>query len=90
MFVVKRSTHNPILVPSQQHPWETFAAFNWSPIVSKTDKKTIHVVYRAMSEADLIPGNGPRISSIGYAASKDGIHYGGQSQLIKPELDWEK
>ncbi|MBU2044018.1 MAG: hypothetical protein KJ619_02155 [Candidatus Omnitrophica bacterium] len=43
-----------------------------------------------MSEPDLIPGNGPRISSIGYANSKDGIYYSGQTQLIKPELDWER
>ncbi|MCF7908262.1 MAG: hypothetical protein K9L86_05285 [Candidatus Omnitrophica bacterium] len=90
MFVVRRSTHNPVLVPTQQHFWETFAAFNWSPVVSKTDKETIHCVYRAMSEPDLIPNNGLRISSIGHAVSKDGIHYSDRSQLIRPELDWER
>ena len=90
MFVVKRSNHNPVLVPCKQRPWETFAIFNWSPVVSKTDKKTIHCLYRAMSEPDLISGNDLRISSIGYANSKDGIHYSGHSQLIKPELDWER
>jgi len=90
MFVAKRSVFNPILTPIQEHPWETWAAFNWCPIVSKKDKKTIHCVYRAISESDLIPGNGPQISSIGYASSKDGIHYGNKSQLIKPEFEWEK
>ena len=55
MFVVKRSIHNPILSPFHQYPWEDFATFNWSAIVSKKDKKTIHCVYRAMAEPDLIP-----------------------------------
>ncbi len=90
MFVVKRSPHNPILVPSKQRSWETFATFNWSPVASNTDKKTIHVLYRAMSEPDLIPTYGLRISSIGYAKSSDGAHYSGHTQLIKPELDWER
>lgn len=90
MYVVKRSEYNPILSPTQQNPWETFAAFNWSPVVSKKDKNTIHCVYRAIREPNLVPGNGPHISCVGYASSKDGIHYTNRSPLIQPEFEWEK
>lgn len=90
MFSVKRSDHNPILVPVQEHPWETFAAFNWSVVASKKEDRTIHCVYRAMSEPELIPQYNLRLSSIGYARSKDGIHYTKRVQLIKPELEWEQ
>ena len=90
MFAVKRLVHNPIFTPLQQHPWETLAAFNWCPVVSKRDKGLIHCVYRAMSEPYMIPQSGPRMSSIGYATSRDGIHYTKRSQLIKPEFEWEK
>lgn len=90
MFSVKRSAHNPILVPVQENPWETFAAFNWCPVVRKKDPETIHVVYRAMSESYLISEHNLRLSSIGYASSADGITYTNRAQLIKPELDWEQ
>ncbi|MFH1380972.1 MAG: hypothetical protein ABIH57_02235, partial [Candidatus Omnitrophota bacterium] len=90
MFNVKRSDNNPILIPVQENPWETFAAFNWSPVVSRKDPKTIHCVYRAMSESYLIPEHKIRLSSIGYASSKDGGHYTNRIQLIKPELEWEQ
>ena len=90
MFNVKRSGDNPILVPVQENPWETLAAFNWSPVVSRKDPKTIHCVYRAMSEAYLVPEHNLRLSSIGYARSKDGVHYTDRTQLIKPDLEWEQ
>ncbi|MFH1305399.1 MAG: hypothetical protein ABIH74_03245 [Candidatus Omnitrophota bacterium] len=90
MFSVKRSSHNPILVPVQKNSWETFATFNWAPVVSRKDPKTIHCVYRAMSEAYLIPEHNLRLSSIGYASTKDGVHYTNRTQLIKPELEWEQ
>ena len=90
MFSVKRSASNPILIPLQENPWETFATFNWSPVVSRKDPKTIHCAYRAMSEAYLIPAHNLRLSSIGYASSKDGVNYTNRTQLIKPELDWEQ
>ena len=90
MFAVKRSINNPILSPFHQYPWEDVATFNWSVVVSKKDKKTFHCVYRAMSEPDLIPKDNLYMSSIGYAASKDGVNYNNRVQLIKPEFEWEK
>ena len=89
MFVLKRSAHNPILSPLKQHPWEAFAAFNWSPVESG-DGRGIHCVYRAISEPDLIPVSSPQVSSIGYAMSVDGVNYTDRAQLVKPEFDWER
>jgi predicted GH43/DUF377 family glycosyl hydrolase len=69
------------------HPWESFAAFNWCPI---QDKEKIHCVYRAMSEKSLVAKHDLNMSSIGYADSKDGIDFKNRRQLIAPEEDWEK
>ncbi|MFH1478737.1 MAG: hypothetical protein ABIG92_03050 [Candidatus Omnitrophota bacterium] len=90
MYTVKRSIHNPIISPSKQNPWESFAAFNWSSVISKSDHKTIHCVYRAIAQPDLIPIENIYTSSVGYATSKDGINYTKRTQLIKPEFEWEK
>ncbi|KKU74501.1 MAG: hypothetical protein UY00_C0063G0005 [Candidatus Wolfebacteria bacterium GW2011_GWA1_47_6] len=54
MFVVKRSLYNPIISPTIDHPWESFAAFNWCPI---QDDEKFHCVYRAMSEMKYIKGH---------------------------------
>lgn len=87
MFVVKRSLYNPIISPTIDHPWESFAAFNWCPI---PDKKKFHCVYRAMSETKYIHGRELRLSTIGYGVSKDGHWYEPRKQLIAPKYDWER
>lgn len=87
MFVTRRSTHNPLLKPTGDHAWESFATFNWCPI---QDKSRIHCVYRAESEEKYIRGKRLRLSTIGYARSKDGRYFEDRSQLIFPEHDWEK
>lgn len=87
MFVVKRSTHNPLLKPTGDHAWESFATFNWCPI---QDKNKIHCVYRAESEEKYVHGQNLRVSTIGYAQSKDGRYFEERSQLIFPEYEWEK
>jgi len=89
MFSVKRSFCNPIISPRKDNPWESFAAFNWSAIAGKKDKK-IHAVYRAMAEPKLIPKENIFISSIGYTSSKDGKSFTKRTQLVKPELEWER
>ncbi len=90
MFTVKRSIHNPIISSMQTHPWEDFGTFNWAPVADDSKNSTIHCVYRAMSRPSLIPENKVYVSSVGYAKSKDGICYTNRTQLIKPELDWER
>lgn len=87
MFVVKRSIHNPIIVPTKEDLWRSIASFNWCPI--KYHGVT-HVLYRAAGTPEIV-GNGPRdLSTIGYAKSRDGIFFDEHKQLIKPEFDWEK
>lgn len=87
MFTLTRSSHNPILSPIHEHPWEAAAVFNASPIVQ--GKNTI-LVYRAMSEPDLLRDPHIRTSVIGRASSSDGIHFEDRSILITPDSDFDK
>ena len=87
MFVVKRSLYNPIISPTIDHPWESFATFNWCPI---QDNKKFHCVYRAMSEMKYIQGHELRLSTIGYGVSKDGHWFEPRKPLITPKYEWEK
>jgi len=86
MFVVKRSQHNPILVPSPDHHWEAFATFNMSPVKRG---RSIYGLYRAMSARDAlrVPD---RISTIGIAKSADGLHFQSRKRFIEPLEEWEK
>ena len=84
MFTLTRSEHNPILSPLREHPWEAAAAFNGSPVIQ--GKKTI-LVYRAMSEPELLKEPHIRMSVIARASSKDGIHYEDRHVLISPDTD---
>lgn len=86
MYVIKRSPHNPLLIPYKQHPWEAIATFNWCPVKKG---KNIHVVYRAISYPD--PLSKPSsLSTIGIAKKKDEIHFENHSQFIYPEQSWER
>src|SRR3989338_6761454 len=87
MFTVKRSIHNPILVPVRNTPWEAFATFNWSAVQKG---KILHTVYRAMSERIYYEGVHLSLSTIGHATSRDQIHFSNRKQFIVPEFDWEK
>ncbi len=86
MYVVKRSHHNPILVPDKEHYWEDFATFNMS-VVKKG--KTFYGVYRAISAEDklLTPH---QISTIGIGKGKDGRHFEDRVPFITPKEEWEK
>jgi predicted GH43/DUF377 family glycosyl hydrolase len=86
MFVVKRSHHNPILVPDKNHYWESYATFNMS-VIKKG--KTFYGVYRAISAVDRIY-KPEQISTIGIGVSKDGIHFEDRVPFIMPEEVWEK
>jgi beta-1,2-mannobiose phosphorylase / 1,2-beta-oligomannan phosphorylase len=87
MYIVKRSTHNPLLSPLPDTPWEAVASFNGCPIKKG---KELHLLYRALSRPDplLAPGG---LSTIGKATSLDGGNtFGNREQLIAPEEPWEK
>src|SRR3989344_942577 len=86
MFVVKRSHHNPILVPYKDHYFEAFATFNMSVIKVG---KIFYGVYRAVSAVDKLRTL-EQISTIGIGESKDGTYFEERRQFIKPEEEWEK
>lgn len=87
MFVVRRSEHNPIIMPRTEYYWETYSTFNWCP--AEKDGK-IYALYRAMSHPELLGGHKIGMSTIGCATSTDREHYGDRKQLIVPEQPWEK
>ncbi|MDB5238696.1 MAG: hypothetical protein JWO00_31 [Candidatus Parcubacteria bacterium] len=86
MFTVTRSERNPILSPVKSHPWEAMAAFNGCPIVSG---KTTHMIYRAMSEPDLLKEPHMSTSVIAAAVSKDGFTYEDRKVLISPDREFD-
>jgi len=86
MFVVKKSEHNPILIPDRDHYWEEFATFNLCPIKYR---KKIYGIYRAISAVDILQ-NPQQTSIIGIGESKDGIHFKNRMPFILPKEEWEK
>ncbi len=88
MLDVVRSNNNPILLPREDHVWEAAAAFNGC-VVAAGD--TIHMVYRALShDQTLEDGTKLRVSTIGYANSRDGVRFTNRRQLMKPRHEWER
>lgn len=85
MYVVKRSEHNPILVPNKDHYWEEFATFNMCPVKKG---KTIYGFYRAISAVDKITTQ-QQTSIIGVGKSKEGVHFEERAPFIIPEEPWD-
>ncbi len=85
MYVVRRSTHNPIVIPNRDHYWEEFATFNLCPIKAG---KEMYGLYRAISAVDKIAIQ-QQISTIGIGHSKDGIHFEDRRPFITPQEEWE-
>ncbi len=86
MFVLKRSLHNPIIVPYREHHFEAGAVFNMS--VVKTGRTYVGV-YRAISYPD--PLRTPQqISIIGKGESTDGIHFEHRAPFIEPKEEWDR
>lgn len=61
---LKRSIKNPIINPSPSSHWESEAVFNPGVVMHGG---RVHLFYRALG--------GDGVSRIGYASSKDGIHF---------------
>ena len=88
MFTVTRLEHNPILSPLREHYWEIAAAFNGCPILRGAET---HLVYRAMSDPNLLQNSHIRMSVIGHAVSHDnGAHYTDRRILISPDIDFDR
>jgi predicted GH43/DUF377 family glycosyl hydrolase len=94
MFVIKRSHHNPLLIPTKENLWESVATFNWCPIQgTKSKKKTEKVtrcVYRATGTPELVVSGFNDLSTVGYAESKDGVHFDERRILVRPEYEWDR
>ena len=86
MFTLTRSEHNPILSPIKEHPWEAAATFNGCPIIH--DKKMV-MVYRAMSEPDLLREPHTSTSVIGRGISTDGHHFEERKILVSPDREFD-
>ena len=86
MYVVKRSHHNPILVPYRDHYWESFATFNMSVIKKGKD---FYGVYRAIGASDVLR-QPEQMSVIGLGISKDKTHFEECVPFITPQEEWEK
>lgn len=79
MITLKRVSDKPILSPEPSHPWEASAVFNCAAIY---DNGLVHMIYRATDIASS-GKEGKFISRLGYAVSKDGIHF---NRLKEPVL----
>jgi predicted GH43/DUF377 family glycosyl hydrolase len=79
MIRLKRYSDQPIFSLRKNNPWEAAAVFNAAAIY---DNGLVHLVYRA---TDISSGGqeGPYINALGYAVSKDGIHF---NRLEEPIL----
>ena len=71
MIELKRIGSGPILLPKKDSSWEAGAVFNCAAIY---EKGLVHMIYRA---SDIVPNGkeGPFISRLGYAVSRDGISF---------------
>ncbi len=85
MIALKRHPENPILTPTDTI-WEHEGTFNGCVAI---ENGVFHMVYRGLSSKIRNQGIDMNVSSIGYAKSSDGIHFGEHRQLITPTEDWE-
>ena len=86
-ITIQRSDENPILVPDIDNLWESEATFNGCPV--QGGDGVIHFLYRAISIPQQYEGLNIELSTIGYANSRDGIHFQDRRQFIFPEYAWE-
>lgn len=86
MYVVKKSSFNPILSPNSKHSWEALGTFNPCPM--NIGKKK-YILYRVISSS--VKGQTPeQISTIGITTSQNGKIFKDRRQFIRPEYEWEK
>lgn len=78
-FLLSKHNKNPLLSPPSDSDWELNGTFNPAAILD--DDGTVHLLYRALG-AD-------GVSRIGYAQSRDGIHFEDKSPypVFSPTLE---
>ncbi len=92
MFVVRRTTQNPLIKPTTTDLWRAGATFNPSPAMVG---KCVHLIFRAVTEprpAALSTGATTQFlfSTIGQATSPDGVTFSEVTPLITPQEIWER
>ena len=87
MFTLTRSRYNPVISPLREHPWEATAAFNGCPIIQGD---ATSIVYRAMSEPDLLKEPHIRTSVIARADSREGTRFDNRSVLVSPDQGFDQ
>lgn len=87
MFTVRRSSHNPLLSPRKENPWESLATFH--PSIAR-DKDGYVLFYRAVSSPDRLRSPQIPLSSIGLAHSEDGSHFHTRSQVVAPRESFDE
>lgn len=87
MIKLTRYAHTPVFSPKKENKWEAAAVFNCAAIC---DNGLVHMIYRA---TDISSGGdeGEYINSLGYAVSKDGIHFNRLDQpVLKNDVPQER
>ncbi len=87
MFVIRRSSHNPIISPQRERPWEAIATYN--PSVVRGEDGSLRLYYRALGNPDALQTPMQGISTIGTAFAEDGVHFHSRQQVIMPEAPWD-
>lgn len=88
-ITVTRSSHNPLLKPDPELLWEVAATFNPSVLI---ENNQYHMAYRALSAQQNYKGQDLNLSTIGLAASTDGINFNSSphQQFIIPSEDFDR
>jgi len=86
MYVIRRSTHNPLLVPVPDYSWQSLGTFNGCPVEKDG---TVHLLYRAMGRSNALSNSSNQLSSIGKAISSDGEHFRGWERFLVPDTEWD-
>lgn len=87
MFVIRRSSHNPLIAPQRERPWEALATYN--PSAVRTEEG-VRLYYRALGDPDALQTPMQGLSSIGMAFAEDGIHFHSRQQVIAPQEPWDQ
>ena len=87
MFVVRRSTKNPILAPHHERAFEASAAFNPSPVQVGD---TTFLFYRAQGAPEQIGESTFSLSTVGKAYGRTNGPFSNQQPFITPEEIWER
>jgi predicted GH43/DUF377 family glycosyl hydrolase len=86
MFVIRRDSHNPLIAPRREYPWEALAAFN--PSAAKVEGGT-RIYYRALANPEALVSPYAGQSTIGMAFSEDGTHFHSRRQVLIPGEAWD-